>query len=48
MVEILDASSHFSSWDGNWAENPLPVGTERETSCMSRGEPIFRAVFTRV
>jgi len=48
MVQILDASSAFSSWDGKWAENPLPLGTEREISCMSRGEPIYRAIFTRV
>jgi len=48
MVQILDASIAFSSWDGKWAENPLPIGTEREISCMSRGEPIYRAIFTRV
>jgi hypothetical protein len=48
MVQILHESEHFSAWDETWAENPLPVGTEREMSCMSRGEPIFRAVFTRV
>eukprot|EP00802_Teleaulax_amphioxeia_P014377 Tamp_14441.p1 GENE.Tamp_14441~~Tamp_14441.p1 ORF type:complete len:162 (+),score=35.03 Tamp_14441:1032-1517(+) len=48
MVHILHQSSDFSSWDGRWVDNPLPVGTEREVSCMSRGEPIYRAVFSRV
>lgn len=48
MVQILDESPSFSAWDGTWSPNPLPIGTERETSCMKRGEPIYRFVFTRV
>ncbi|MEA5618107.1 tRNA (guanosine(46)-N7)-methyltransferase TrmB [Cronbergia sp. UHCC 0137] len=29
------------------AENPLPIPTERETGVLSRGEPVYRALFTR-
>lgn len=29
------------------AENPLPVPTEREKSTLERGEPVYRATFTR-
>jgi tRNA (guanine-N7-)-methyltransferase len=29
------------------AKNPLPVPTERETSVISRGEPVYRALFVR-
>jgi tRNA (guanine-N7-)-methyltransferase len=33
---------------GDWLEsNPLPVPTEREQSTLSRGEPVYRAVFLR-
>ncbi|MEH2449462.1 MAG: tRNA (guanosine(46)-N7)-methyltransferase TrmB [Nostoc sp.] len=33
---------------GEWlAQNPLPVPTERETSVLSRGEPVYRALFVR-
>ncbi|MBW4468739.1 MAG: tRNA (guanosine(46)-N7)-methyltransferase TrmB [Pegethrix bostrychoides GSE-TBD4-15B] len=33
---------------GSWLEsNPLPVPTEREQSTLSRGEPVYRAVFLR-
>ncbi|MBD3882337.1 tRNA (guanosine(46)-N7)-methyltransferase TrmB [Phormidium tenue FACHB-886] len=28
-------------------ENPLPVPTEREQSTISRGEPVYRAMFTK-
>ena len=49
MVDILGQSAAFGGWEeGSWCESPLPLKTEREASCMSRGEPIFRAVFTRV
>jgi len=47
MVAILEESPSFSSWEGRWVENPLPIGTERELACMSRHEAIYRAVFTR-
>jgi len=34
---------------GEWlAENPLPVSTEREMFTLSKGEPVYRAVFERV
>lgn len=29
------------------AENPLPVSSERERSTLSRGEPVYRALFVR-
>ncbi|MUL37533.1 tRNA (guanosine(46)-N7)-methyltransferase TrmB [Gloeocapsopsis dulcis] len=29
------------------AENPLPIQTEREKSTLSRGKPVYRAVFVR-
>jgi tRNA (guanine-N7-)-methyltransferase len=29
------------------ATNPLPVPTEREVSTLSRGEPVYRALFYR-
>eukprot|EP00960_Hanusia_phi_P031520 749337-Hanusia_phi.AAC.2 len=48
MVEIMDASPLFNTWDGVWIESPLPLATERESSCMSRGEQIYRAVYTRL
>jgi len=28
--------------------NPFPVATERETSTLSRGEPVYRAIFKRL
>lgn len=32
---------------GEWlAENPLPVPTEREIGTQSKGEPVYRALFT--
>lgn len=37
-------SSNSSSW---LSTNPLPVPTEREQSTLSRGEPVYRAVFLR-
>jgi len=47
MVVVLEESPSFSSWEGRWVENPLPIGTEQEIACMNRHEPIYRAVFTR-
>jgi len=33
---------------GDWLDsNPLPVPTEREQSTLSRGEPVYRAMFLR-
>ncbi len=36
---------HTEEW---LAENPLPVSTEREEYVLSRFEPVYRALFTRV
>lgn len=50
-VEMRDrfaAHPAYQSSTEEWlAENPLPVPTERETSVMSRGEPVYRALFVR-
>lgn len=35
---------HSDAWLPN---NPLPVSTERETSTLERGEPVYRTLFTR-
>ncbi|NJR65208.1 MAG: tRNA (guanosine(46)-N7)-methyltransferase TrmB [Leptolyngbyaceae cyanobacterium CRU_2_3] len=33
---------------GQWLEtNPLPIPTEREQATLSRGEPVYRAVFVK-
>ena len=37
----------FSDWTGEWEERTLPCATERETSCLGRGESISRAMFYR-
>lgn len=38
----------FQRQGSDWlAENPLPVPTEREKSTLSRGEPVYRALFVR-
>lgn len=38
----------FHRQDPQWMSgNPLPVPTERETSTLSRGLPVYRAVFVR-
>jgi tRNA (guanine-N7-)-methyltransferase len=56
VLEIeTEMCSHFAAHPGfarqhdHWLpENPLPVQTEREISCLRRGLPIYRAVFDRV
>ena len=48
MVQILEESPDFTAWSGAWVDSPLELQTEREAACLSRGEPIFRAVFTRL
>mmetsp|Transcript_12472 Transcript_12472/g.19630 ORF Transcript_12472/g.19630 Transcript_12472/m.19630 type:complete len:339 (-) Transcript_12472:27-1043(-) len=48
MVEVLDACDKFTTFDGNWIEQPLPIQTERETSCLSKGMPVYRALYTRL
>nr|WP_088241237.1 tRNA (guanosine(46)-N7)-methyltransferase TrmB [Calothrix rhizosoleniae] len=35
--------------NGEWLlENPLPVPTEREIATQNKGEPVYRALFTKV
>lgn len=50
-VEMCDRfNSHpaFQKQGKEWlTENPLPIPTERETSTLSRGEPVYRALFVR-
>ncbi|GAB4144759.1 MAG: tRNA (guanosine(46)-N7)-methyltransferase TrmB [Cyanobacteria bacterium J069] len=39
----------FQRQSAEWlSHNPLPVATEREQSTLSRNEPVFRALFTKV
>jgi tRNA (guanine-N7-)-methyltransferase len=38
---------HKQGTDTWLATNPLPVPTERELSTLSRGEPVYRALFVR-
>ncbi len=38
---------HKQGTDTWLASNPLPVPTEREVSTLSRGEPVYRALFMR-
>ncbi|MDJ0799414.1 MAG: tRNA (guanosine(46)-N7)-methyltransferase TrmB [Calothrix sp. MO_167.B12] len=34
---------------GEWlADNPLPVPTEREIATQNKGEPVYRALFTKI
>jgi len=48
MCDRFEAHPSFQSQGKEWlAENPLPVPTEREKSTLSRGEPVYRAVFVR-
>lgn len=51
-VEMRDRFAAHSAFQKvgaeEWlTENPLPVPTERETSVISRGEPVYRALFVR-
>jgi tRNA (guanine-N7-)-methyltransferase len=49
--EICDRfaeNANFYRTELDWLEtNPLPVPTEREKSTISRGEPVYRAIFMR-
>ncbi len=51
VVEMCDrfaAHPAFQRQGEEWlAENPLPVPTEREMFTLSRGEPVYRALFVR-
>lgn len=51
-VEMSDRFQEHSAFAPKgstpWLEhNPLPVSTEREQSTLSRGEPVYRALFVR-
>lgn len=49
MRDRFDAHPAFQrQGTDTWlATNPLPVATEREISTISRGEPVYRALFVR-
>lgn len=48
MCDRFEAHPAFQRQGKQWlAQNPLPVPTEREKSTLSRGEPVYRAVFVR-
>ncbi|PLZ95378.1 tRNA (guanosine(46)-N7)-methyltransferase TrmB [Fischerella thermalis CCMEE 5268] len=52
-IEMCDRFAVHPSFQrqgsGEWlAENPLPVSTEREIATQKKGEPVYRAVFTKV
>ena len=46
MCDRFDEHPAFYRQGEDWlGTNPLPVSTERETSTLSRGEPVYRALF---
>lgn len=45
-VEITPESKLRQLW--LQTANPFPVATERETSTLSRGEPVYRAIFKKL
>ena len=48
MCDRFDEHPAFYRQGKNWlATNPLPVSTERETSTLAHGEPVYRALFVR-
>ncbi|AFZ18248.1 tRNA (guanosine(46)-N7)-methyltransferase TrmB [Allocoleopsis franciscana] len=49
MCDRFEAHPAFQKQGADlWlATNPLPVPTEREVSTLSRGEPVYRALFVR-
>jgi len=49
MCDRVQANSAFQRQNnGDWLPtNPLPIPTEREQSTLSRGEPVYRAMFLR-
>lgn len=45
----FDIHPAFQKTHSSWLENnPLPVQTEREISTLSRGEPVYRALFKKL
>jgi tRNA (guanine-N7-)-methyltransferase len=48
MRDRFTANPAFQRQSEEWLpENPLPVPTEREKSTLSRGEPVYRALFVK-
>ncbi|NJO77387.1 MAG: tRNA (guanosine(46)-N7)-methyltransferase TrmB [Cyanobacteria bacterium RM1_2_2] len=48
MCERFQAQPIFTRQEPEWLPtNPLPVPTEREQSTLSRGLPVYRAMFTK-
>ncbi len=48
MCERFQAQPIFTRQEPEWlSTNPLPVPTEREQSTLSRGLPVYRAMFTK-
>jgi tRNA (guanine-N7-)-methyltransferase len=48
MCQRFEAQPIFTRKQPEWlADNPLPVPTEREQSTLSRGQPVYRAVFVK-
>jgi tRNA (guanine-N7-)-methyltransferase len=48
MCDRFEAHCAFQRQGIEWlATNPLQVPTEREISTVSRGEPVYRALFVR-
>ncbi|MEO1765394.1 MAG: tRNA (guanosine(46)-N7)-methyltransferase TrmB, partial [Cyanobacteria bacterium J06629_18] len=49
MCERFEENPNFHRQNQEWlAENPLPVGTERELFTLQKNEPVYRAVFERI
>lgn len=48
MCDRFQAHSQFTQQGETWlATNPLPVSTEREQSTLTKGEPVYRALFVK-
>lgn len=48
MVDRFADHPAFERCHAGWlSENPLSIATERETSTLERGEPVYRALFRR-
>lgn len=48
MCKMFGSHPAFQRTSSDWlAVNPLPVSTERENVTLSRGEPVYRALFIK-
>lgn len=48
MVDRFSESPEFERSQPDWLDtNPFPIASEREVSTLSRGEPVYRALFVR-